>query len=168
MTTPRLFPRRPDTTRVPRGDVLMTLDTSTEAQSVVNRLAKANHPMADIAIVGRDLVTVEHITGRLTYARVALSGAISGAWFGMFFGAMLTLTSDTYNAAFVPASVAIGVGLGLILRLVFFAVRRNRQEYTSASHVIASAYDVIVPAGTADRARLSLDTIAPVMDRLDS
>lgn len=168
MTTPRLFPRRSDLSRVPRGDVLMTLDTSTEAQSVVNRLAKANHPMTDIAIVGRDLVTVERITGRLTYARVAMAGALNGAWFGLFFGAMLTVTSDSYNAAFLPASVAIGVGIGSILRLVFFAARRNRQEYTSVSQVVASRYDVIVPAGTADRARLSLEVIAPVFDRTDN
>jgi len=71
--------------------VLSTVGSYGEAQSIVNRLAQAGYDVSNIAIVGRDLVTVERVTGRLTYARVALRGALNGAWFGLFFSLVLSL-----------------------------------------------------------------------------
>src|SRR5690606_2961718 len=51
---------------LPRGEVLGTYDTYLEAQSVVDRLSKAEFPVKQLAIVGNDLKTVERVTGKLT------------------------------------------------------------------------------------------------------
>ena len=71
------------------GDVLGTYDTYLEAQAVVDRLAKADFPVAQLSIVGNDLKTVERVTGKRSWNRAALEGALSGAWFGLFLGLLL-------------------------------------------------------------------------------
>lgn len=157
MTTPSLFSRRGPSTEIPRGDVLATSTTHAEAQSIVNRLALAGYAVADIAIVGRDLVTIERITGRLTYARVALRGALNGAWFGLFFSLMFSVLSEPSSTTFVmPAVVAIGAGMGMLITLAVYAMRRRRQDFSSIQQVVASKYEVIVPAGTVQAAKLAL------------
>ena len=156
MSTPNLFNRNTPAQSVPRGDVLQSVDTYPEAQSIVNRLTHAGYPVANIAIVGRDLVTVERVLGRMTYARVALKGALNGAWFGLFIGFLMGVTATGAETVYVPATMAIGAGVGMLVNLVIYSLRRKRQDFSSVQQVIASVYDIIVPNGTADAARTAL------------
>ena len=156
MSTPSLFSRRGPSPEIPRGDVLSTVGSYGEAQSIVNRLAHAGYDVSNIAIVGRDLVTVERVTGRLTYARVALRGALNGAWFGLFFSLVLSLLSEQTTTFAMPAVIAIGAGMGVLITLALYAIRRRRHDYSSVQQVLASRYEVTVPAGTAGAARRAL------------
>ncbi len=156
MSTPSLFSRRGPSAEIPRGDVLSTVDTYGEAQSIVNRLAQAGYNVSNIAIVGRDLVTVERVTGRLTYARVALRGALNGAWFGLFFSLVLSLLSEPTTTFVMPAVVAIGAGTGVLITLALYAIRRRRHDFSSVQQVLASRYEVTVPSGTAGAAQRAL------------
>ena len=160
MSTPNLFNRNTPTQSVPRGDVLQSVDTYPEAQSIVNRLTHAGYPVANIAIVGRDLVTVERVLGRMTYARVALKGALNGAWFGLFIGFLMGVTATGAETVYVPATMAIGAGVGMLVNLVIYSLRRKRQDFSSVQQVIASVYDIIVPNGTANAARTALTSAA--------
>ena len=160
MSTPSLFSRRGPSPEIPRGDVLSTVDTHGEAQSIVNRLAHAGYDVSNIAIVGRDLVTVERVTGRLTYARVALRGALNGAWFGLFFSLVLSLLSEPTTTFVMPAVVAIGAGMGVLITLALYSIRRRRQDFSSVQQVLASRYEVTVPSGTAGAAQRAL-AVAP-------
>lgn len=159
MSTPNFFNRNAAVQSVPRGDVLQSVDTYPEAQSIVNRLTQAGHPVANIAIVGRDLVTVERVVGRMTYAKVALRGALNGAWFGLFIGLLMSVTSTAAETIYVPATMAIGAGIGMLLNLVIYSLRRKRQDFSSVQQVVASAYDIIVPNGTAEAARTALSSV---------
>ena len=156
MSTPSLFSRRGPSPEIPRGDVLSTVDTQGEAQSIVNRLAHAGYNVSNIAIVGRDLVTVERVTGRLTYARVALRGALNGAWFGLFFSLVLSLLNEPTTTFVMPAVVAIGAGMGVLITLALYSIRRRRQDFSSVQQVLASRYEVTVPSGTAGAAQRAL------------
>ena len=156
MSTPSLFSRRGPSPEIPRGDVLSTVDTHGEAQSIVNRLAHAGYDVSNIAIVGRDLVTVERVTGRLTYARVALRGALNGAWFGLFFSLVLSLLSEPTTTFVMPAVVAIGAGMGVLITLALYSIRRRRQDFSSVQQVLASRYEVTVPSGTVGAAQRAL------------
>lgn len=156
MTTPPLFSRNTNQPSIPRGEVFQSVDSYAEAQSVVNRLAQADYSVANIAIVGRDLVTVERITGRLTYAKVAMRGALNGAWFGLFIGFMFGATSTDATTVFLPATVAIGAGIGMLFNLVIYSMRRRRHDFQSVQQVVASQYDIIVPNGTVDAVRAAL------------
>ena len=141
---------------MPRGDVLGTYDTYPEAQSVVNRLAKAEFPVKGLAIVGHDLKTVERIGGRLSYGRAALSGALSGTWFGLFFGLLLFLFSPEPQFSFVLAAVFIGAGFGMLLGLVSYAFARRRRDFASQQQVLAASYQVIIDPMQTARARTVL------------
>lgn len=134
----------------------MTVDTNDEALSIVNRLSKTDFAITNIAVVGRDLVTVEYITGRMTYAKVAMRGGMNGAWAGLVAAVVSTVVSGDASSLFLPAAVAIGAGLGMVFSLVMSQIRRRRQEFQSVEEIIASKYDIIVPNGLGDAARAAL------------
>jgi hypothetical protein len=129
---------------IPRGDTLGTYDTYPEAQGIVDRLSKADFDVKQLAIVGNDLKTVERVTGKLTYGRVAFSGAASGAWLGLFFGLVLFIFSETPNLAFVGAALLIGAAFGILFRVATYAISRRRRDFTSTHQVLASSYQIVI------------------------
>ncbi|MGN6325194.1 general stress protein [Pseudolysinimonas sp.] len=147
MTDP--LARAADLQRVPRGDVLGTYDTYQEAQSVVDRLAKADFAVANVSIVGNDLKTVERVTRKLSWNRAALEGAVSGAWFGLFVGLLFSLFEPRtgFNFALLLAAVLIGAAAGLLFRLASYAVARRSRDFDSTRQMLASNYQVLVTDG---------------------
>ena len=124
MTTPfggpaRTAPGLPNTPTPPTGWPVGSYATYAEAQRAVDHLADRDFPVADVTIVGVDLMLVERVIGRLTWGRVLLSGAASGAWFGLFVGLLLGLFS-TGNSAFGP--ILVGLVSGVLFGVVFAAV----------------------------------------------
>jgi hypothetical protein len=129
---------------LPKGDVLGTYESYLEAQKVVDRLSKADLDVKQLTIVGNDLKTVEHVTGKLSYGRAALGGAASGAWFGLFIGLVLFIFSPVPNFALVAAAALIGAGSGMLFGIATYALGRRRRDFTSTHQVLASNYQVIV------------------------
>ena len=147
MTNPSTMGRRrAPIPSLPKGDVLGTYDTYLEAQSVVDRLAKADFEVAKLSIVGNDLKTVERVTGKLTWGRAALAGAASGAWLGLFFGLVLTIFGPVSAQSFgyLGAALVIGAGFGMIFGIVTYAINRRRRDFTSTHQVLASNYQIII------------------------
>jgi hypothetical protein len=147
MTDP--LARAADLQRVPRGDILGTYDSYPEAQSVVDRLAKADFSVADVSIVGNDLKTVERVTRKLSWNRAALQGALSGAWFGLFLGLLLTLFPSTNGVPWplFIAAILIGAAAGLLFRLAMYASARRSRDFESTRQMLAANYQVIVASG---------------------
>jgi hypothetical protein len=153
---------------LPRGEVLATYGSYADAQAAVDTLAKADFPVKQIAIVGSDLKSVERVTGKLTYGRVALAGAASGAWLGIFFGILFFLFSPTESSLpFVFAALIMGAGFGMLLGIASYAINRRRRDFTSTMQVIATSYQVIVDPELVHRARNLLGNVreheAPVI-----
>lgn len=138
---------------LPQGDVVATFDTYLKAQQSVDVLARANFPLERVSIIGSDLKSVERVTGRLTWGRVAVAGAASGVWLGIFFGLLMTIFSSTLNIAVVLAAVLIGAGFGMLFGLVSYAINRRSRDFTSTMQVIASSYSVLVSPELVNRAR---------------
>lgn len=138
---------------LPEGEPLGTYDTYPEAQQIVDRLAKADFDVRQLAIVGNDLKTVERVTGKLSYGRAAAAGAASGAWLGLFAGILLFLLSSTPNVGYAFAAVLIGAGFGMFFGVVMYAVNRRRRDFTSTHQVIATNYQVIAPSEQVARAQ---------------
>ena len=147
---------------MPRGEVVATYETYVDAQQAVDVLARADFPVDKVSIVGSDLKSVERVTGKLTWGRVALAGAASGAWLGIFFGLLLLIFSPTVSYAFVIAAVLIGAGFGMLFGIVSYAINRRRRDYTSVMQVIATSYSVLVDADLVNRARNLLGGVADV------
>jgi hypothetical protein len=128
---------------LPRGDVLGTYQTYPEAQQVVAKLADSDFPVGKLSIVGNDLKTVERVTGKMTYGRAAVAGALSGLWLGIFFGIVLTLFSQGGSLTVIVAAAIIGAAFGMLYGVVSFSITRRARDFTSVHQVLASNYQII-------------------------
>jgi uncharacterized membrane protein len=142
--------------RVPKGDILGTYDTYPEAQEVVDRLAKADFPVAQLSIVGNDLKSVERVTRKLSWSRAAVEGALSGAWFGLFIAVLFTFFSPTINWGIFGAAVLIGAASGMLFRLVSYGISRRSRDFESTNQVLASNYQVLVDPTMLSKAQEAL------------
>jgi hypothetical protein len=142
--------------RVPKGDVLGTYDTYPEAQAIVDRLAKAEFPVAQLSIVGNDLKSVERVTRKLSWTRAALEGALSGAWFGLFVAVLLSFFSPTINWGIFGAAVLIGAAAGMLFRLVSYGISRRSRDFESTNQVLASNYQILVDPAVLSQAQETL------------
>ena len=77
------------------------------AQRAVDYLADEQFAVENVTIVGVDLMQVERVLGRLTWAKVIGGGIVSGAWLGVFLGLLLGIfTGGTCSARWLSASSA--------------------------------------------------------------
>ncbi len=81
---------------------LGVFDKYADAQQAVDTLSDQEFPVQNCLIVGTDLRQLERVTGRLTWGRVLLGGALSGIWLGLFVGLIFALFDAGNNA---PAGV---------------------------------------------------------------
>ncbi|ROS35446.1 hypothetical protein EDF53_2820 [Curtobacterium sp. PhB78] len=128
---------------LPKGDVLGTYDSYPDAQRVVAKLADADFPVNQLSIVGNDLKTVERVTGKMTYGRAAIAGALSGLWLGIFFGIVLTLFSPSSGGLILAAAI-IGAAFGMLYGIVSFAITKRQRDFTSVHQVLATNYQIVV------------------------
>ncbi|MEO5780163.1 MULTISPECIES: general stress protein [Arthrobacter] len=147
-------PTGPDEARtVPKGDVVGSYSSYLDAQKAVDYLADQQFPVQMVSIVGNELKMVERVTGRLSYPRVALSGALSGMWFGLFVGVMLSFFSPTGGYFSIITSVLMGAAFFMLFGIVTYAMQRGKRDFTSTSQVVATSYDVVVSFEAAHEAR---------------
>lgn len=149
---------------LPKGETVASYETYAEAQSAVDRLAKAEFPVKELAIVGTDLTSVEHITGTLSWGRAAGAGALSGAWFGTFLGLLFFIFAPTgASLGILISAVLIGAGFGMIFSVVSYSVNRRRRDFTSVMQVLATRYAIIADTAHLQRARevLGVEAASP-------
>lgn len=138
---------------VPQGDTVGSYTSYLDAQKAVDYLADQQFPVQLVSIVGNDLKMVERVTGRLSYPRVALSGALSGMWFGLFVGVMLSFFTPAGGPFSIITSVLMGAAFFMLFGIVTYAMQRGKRDFTSTSQVVATNYDVIVSVEAAHEAR---------------
>ena len=153
-------PNGPDEFRtVPTGDTVGSYTSYLDAQKAVDYLADQQFPVQLVSIVGNDLKMVERVTGRLSYPRVALSGALSGMWFGLFVGVMLSFFSPTGGYFSIVTSVLMGAAFFMLFGIVTYAMQRGKRDFTSTSQVVATNYDVVVAFEASHEARRMLQQL---------
>jgi hypothetical protein len=144
---------------VPQGDTVGSYTSYLDAQKAVDYLADQQFPVQLVSIVGNDLKMVERVTGRLSYPRVALSGALSGMWFGLFVGVMLSFFTPAGGPFSIITSVLMGAAFFMLFGIVTYATQRGKRDFTSTSQVVATNYDVIVAVEAANEARRLLNQL---------
>ncbi|MGM9472159.1 general stress protein [Pseudarthrobacter sp. YS3] len=153
-------PAGPDDARaVPAGDTVGSYTSYLDAQKAVDYLADQQFPVHMVSIVGNELKMVERVTGRLSYPRVALSGALSGMWFGLFVGVMLSFFAPSPGYFSILASVLMGAAFFMLFGIVTYAMQRGKRDFTSTSQVVATNYDVVVSMEAAHEARRLLQQL---------
>lgn len=146
----------------PTGWPIGSYDTYQEAHRAVEHLATSDFPVQEVTIVGVDLMLVERVIGKLSWAKVLGTGALSGAWFGLFVGLLLGLFSQQ-QASFAPILVGLvaGVVFGLVFAAVGYATTRGRgREIASATQLVAGRYDVLAQPRNAEKGRDLLARLA--------
>lgn len=136
---------------IPNGEVLADFLQYSDAVSYVEKLVRNDFPAGQIAIVGSDLRSVERVRGKMSYARVALSGAITGAWIGLIYAFLFGPVIDTENIASgsngaLGSAIIIGAGVGMLFNVLRFSLSRSKREFLSQSSIVAAKYQVQVPA----------------------
>lgn len=142
---------------VPTGETIGSYTSYLDAQKAVDYLADEKFPVQHVSIVGNDLKMVERVTGKLSYPRVALSGAMTGAWFGLFIGVMLSFFDGGSGAGGpylnVFTAVLMGAAFWMLFAIIGYAAQRGKRDFTSTNQVLATSYDVIVTPDVAMDAR---------------
>lgn len=144
---------------LPEGETVGSYTSYLDAQKAVDYLADQQFPVELVAIVGNDLKLVERVTGRLSYPRVALNGALSGMWFGLFVGVLLSFFTPNGSYFSIITSVLMGAAFFMLFGIVTYAMQRGKRDFTSTSQVIASNYDVVVGHEVAHEARRLLSQL---------
>jgi hypothetical protein len=144
---------------VPTGDTVGSYTSYLDAQKAVDYLADQQFPVHMVSIVGNELKMVERVTGRLSYPRVALSGALSGMWFGLFVGVMLSFFAPSPGYFSILTSVLMGAAFFMLFGIVTYAMQRGKRDFTSTSQVVATNYDVVVSPEAAHEARRLLQQL---------
>ncbi|WP_129784132.1 general stress protein [Promicromonospora panici] len=153
MSRPGAVPKVPT---LPAGDEVAAYSTYLEAQKAVDYLSDNKFPVENVTIVGTDLRMVERVTGRLTYGRVALAGALSGAWFGFFVGLLITLFAGEAGFQVMFAGIALGAGFGLLFSILSYTFTGGRRDFTSSSQIVAATYAILCGHEHASDARALL------------
>lgn len=159
---------KPKTTKnspapVPQGQVVATHANYEDAAAFVEELIKKDFPPNMILIVGSDLRSVERVRGKLSYARVALSGATTGAWIGLLIGIIFgSGNATTTDAASVTAmgsigsSLVIGAGIGMLINVIRFSLARRKRGFISQSSMVAAKYEIQVPVNLTNHPALNV------------
>ena len=139
-----------------------------EAQKAVDTLSDEQFPVENCLIVGTELRQLERVTGRLSWGRVLLGGALSGVWLGLFVGLILSLFVSGVNpAGLVVSTMLYGAVFGAVWAAFGYALTRGRRDFTSVSHVVPSRFELLCEHKVAQRAReiltaAGLITAAPI------
>lgn len=136
----------------PAGWPVGSFNTYGEAQAAVDRLSDEEFPVEELTIVGVDLIEVEDVTGRLTWSKVLLSGALSGAWIGLFFGLLFGILGGPIGFALLWG-IILGVIFGLIMAAVPYAFSGGQRDFTSQTQIVAGRYDILSSPKRATEAR---------------
>ncbi|WP_323958996.1 ECF transporter S component [Arthrobacter sp. JZ12] len=150
---------RDESRTLPKGEAIGRYSSYLDAQKAVDYLADSKFPVQQVSIIGNDLKTVERVTGRLSYPRVALASAATGAWFGLFVGFILTLFGGDSTYLPILSSMALGAVFWVLFGVIAYAFQRGKRDFTSTSQVIATSYDIIVDPSVAGEARRLLQQL---------
>ncbi|MGI9124283.1 MAG: general stress protein [Mycobacterium sp.] len=135
----------------PTGWPVGSYPTYAEAQKAVDYLSDNQFPVQQVTIVGRDLMQVERVTGRLNWPKVLGTGVLSGAWLGVFIGLVLGFFGNPAQSLLV--GVIAGIFFGLITSAIPYAMSKGTRDFSSTMQLVAGRYDVLCDPQSAERAR---------------
>lgn len=141
------------TAEMPRGEAIGRYTSYKDAQKAVDYLADQQFEVAKISIIGSDLKSVEQVTGRLSYPKVALQGALNGMVFGAFFGLLMSLLGGMDLAQALLLPIIMGGAFWMLLATVTYATQRGKRDFTSTNRIVAGSYEVIAAPEVAGEAR---------------
>jgi hypothetical protein len=141
-----------------QGEVIATFSEYRDAVVYVEKLMTADFPPGSIAIVGNNLRSVERVRGRISNARVALSGASTGLTIGLLVGLISPVSTTSADVVAVTLGaliqpMLIGAGVGMLFNILRFSLAKNKRSFASVSMAVAKDYEVQVPGNLVEQAK---------------
>ena len=144
-------------------------DKYADAQRAVDTLSDKDFPVQNCLIVGTELRQLERVTGRLTWSRVLLGGALSGIWLGLFVGLIFALFDAGNNPLqLVASTVLFGAVFGLVWAAIGYAMTRGQRDFTSVSRIVPGRFEILVEHKVAQQAREILAAAGHRVDGADA
>lgn len=140
---------------MPEGTTVANYSSYEDAQGAVNKIAEADVDVKGIAIIGTELRLVERVVARLTYGRVALSGAIRGLYFGLFLGIAMWLIMPEAGLT-IAAMPILGIAFGMLLGVITHSLTKRNREFQSVQQVLPAKFEVVAPNEVLHDARKAL------------
>lgn len=144
----------------PTGWPIGSYPTYAAAQKAVDYLSDNQFPVQQVTIVGVDLMQVERVTGRLTWAKVLGGGVLSGAWLGVFIGLVLGLFTNGEGGNPFLFAIPAGIIFGLITSSIPYAMTKGTRDFSSTMQLVAGRYDVLCDPQSAEQARDMLSRLS--------
>ena len=130
------------TAETPGGEIIAKFENYDDAVAHVEKLLSGNFPVRQIAIVGRGIRTVERTRGRITYARLAINGAVQGA----IIGAVLEyFTTASVNPNGYISNMVLCAGIAMTFNILRMSLSRNKRTFTATSQLLADTYEIQIP-----------------------
>jgi len=141
--------------------VAQSFDTYSAAQEAVDSLADQGFPVEHLAVVARDMVLVEQVTGRRTIWRAAAegvwSGAFVGALLGFFFGLFDWVEPLVSAAVLALWGVVLGAVVGGVVGAAGHWTLRGRRDFSSVKGWEAGCFELVTDPESAAEVRALLD-----------
>jgi hypothetical protein len=136
---------------LPNGSAVADFSNYQDAVAYVERIILGEFPVTYIAIVGTNLKSVERVRTRISYGKVALSGAATGSWLGLLiyivFAFGTSPTTENPEPLFsLGSAILVGAGFGMLFQVIRFSLSKTKRGFASASQIVASKYEVLVPS----------------------
>ncbi|MEY2580843.1 MAG: hypothetical protein QOE09_692 [Ilumatobacteraceae bacterium] len=136
-----------DTIDRPAQRVIATTERYEDAEAIIDELIDEGFPVEHVAIVGRDLQYVEHVTGPTNAWKQALAGAGSGLMMGLFFGLLFGIWfahDGTSLLGIVVYWAIFGAVIGALISLVAHFATPGRHKFASIAGMQARRFDIVV------------------------
>ena len=137
-------PRTRYPAELPTGTEVASYARYEDAAVAVDTLEKAGFPLAAVTIAGSDLHMIEKVVGKLTPARVALTGAGQGLTWGLLMGIFAIFALPQGGSIVALIAVAIGILAGVLISVVMWATSTKKRTFFSHSAMVASRYAILV------------------------
>ena len=136
---------------IPNGSAVSEFNDYKDAVAYVERIILGDFPATSIAIVGTNLTSVERVRARISYGRVAASGAAAGVWLGLLifilFAYSSTPSTENPEPLFsIGSALLVGAGVGMLFQVIRFSLAKGKRGFASASQIVAGKYEVVVPS----------------------
>lgn len=122
---------------------LGTYHEYSDVQRLVDTLADAGFPVHNTLIVGTDLRLIERVTGRKTWTRVILGGALSGMWMGLFVGLLFSMLSEEWLST-ILSSIVLGAVFFTVWAVIGHAMSGGQRDFTSMTATVPMQYELLV------------------------
>lgn len=134
-----------------------------DAQRAVDYLSDQHFPVEHVAIVAEGLRFEEQVTGRLSWGRALINGALGGASTGILIGfifGLFSLVTPLVSALTLALyGLVFGAIVGAIFGLLFYSFSGGQRDFTSVGNIRAQRYDVVVDGDVAAEAERLLTSL---------